>query len=161
MKVSRRTHLEQSPGCIIADFEADAFYEHGTLPGLVDLGEYLGALHILEKGVLDDEGYRVPVTVLTLPHRDLSLGGVEHYMKLTIKEGPFHAAWTAGHDEFRFMIAATKPEAMKALRSIYHAAQEGRAFATTMTGRFHHGLRVGAVDDVSLMGQTRHPFMQT
>lgn len=145
MKVSRRTHLEWKSGHPIVALEPDGYAEHGTLPGIVDLGEYADELHLQEKGVLDDEGHRMPITIFALSSRPPTLPTVEHYMKTKVR-GPLYAAWTAGNDKFEFMVAATEPEAMKALRLIHRAALNGRAFADHGGDHFY-SLRIVALED--------------
>ncbi|NTF17163.1 hypothetical protein G6L37_01800 [Agrobacterium rubi] len=145
MKLSRRTHLERNDGQLIIEFEGDGFVEHGHLPGIVDLREYLDQLQLHEKGALDSDGHRIPVTVLALSPHPASLPAVEHYMKTDV-DGLFHAVWTAGDDKLEFMVAATGIEGMKALRNIYKAAVEGRAFAGP-PGRRYRGLRLVAVEE--------------
>lgn len=152
MKVSTRTYLERKDGQLAAEFEADGFVEHGRLPGMVDLSECLDILQLHEKGILDSEGHRIPVTVLALDTRT-SLAAVEYYMKTEV-EGPFHAAWTALDDKFEFMVAATELDGMRALRDIYRAAKEGRAFAE-FSVRFFSGLRLVAKEDASVGSRAR------
>lgn len=146
MKVSRRTHLEWKSGHLIVALEPDGYAEHGILPGIVDLGEYVNELHLHEKGILDEEGHRVPVTILALSPRPPTLPAVEHYMKAKAR-GPLYSAWTAGDDKFEFMVAATEPGSMKALRLIHRAALSGRAFADHGGDHFY-GLLIVAMDDM-------------
>lgn len=147
MKVSTRTFLDRNDGQLSAEFSAEGYFEHRGLPGIVDLAEYLDLLKLEEKGILDKEGHRVPVTILSLGVIPVSLDGVESYMKTRV-DGPFHAAWTAGEDKLEFMVASTEIEGMKALRKIYHAANEGTVFAGRSERHFW-GLRLVAIEKSS------------
>lgn len=151
MKTSPLTYLMRNDGRLEIEFNADGFCEHGRLPGMVDLAEYLDMLQLHEKGILGEDGHRVPVTVLALGWRPASIDTVEYIMKTPV-DGPFHAAWTADDETLEFVVAATGIEGMRALRGLYKAAHEGRAFAESARRGFRGGLRLVAREDASVPG---------
>jgi hypothetical protein len=158
MKVSTRTYLERKAGQLVAKFSAEGYAEHGRLPGMIDLAEYLDVLQLEEKGLLDGDGHRIPVTILALDTSPVRLEAVEAYMERRKIEGPFHAAWTAGNDELKFVVASTEIDGMRALREVYRAATAGRAFADASDLPFGGGFRLVANDDGEPTDEAKRPL---
>ncbi|MBY3150881.1 hypothetical protein HFO56_00365 [Rhizobium laguerreae] len=146
MKTSTRTYLERKADRLSIGFSAEGYAEHGVLPGIIDLAEYLDILQLHEKAKLDEEGHRVPVTILALDTHTASLGTAEFVMETKV-DGPFYAMWSADGGELEFVVVADELEGMKALRDIYQAALAGRVFADFSRRRSYGGLKLVAIED--------------